>query len=168
MDTISTPRLYLRELTLNDKTDLARILSDDESMKHYPRTYSAGEVEQWILENIGRYQRDGFGLWAVIRKTDDAFLGDCGITLQDIDGDLLPEIGFHIIREYWGQGFAPEAAQACLAYAAGTLRMKHIYSYTRIENAQSQRVMEKIGMTKKKTYTKNGIQYIVYEYAVKD
>lgn len=88
---IETPRLYLRQLNSKDILDLSLVLSDKDSMKYYPYVFSMSDVSIWIERNIERYQNDGFGLWAVIRKKDNQFLGDCGITLQNIDGVFICE-----------------------------------------------------------------------------
>lgn len=159
-----TRRLYLRQLTLQDTSNLSLVLSDKESMMHYPHPFSNEEVIQWIERNIKRYENDGFGLWAVIRKADDQFLGDCRITLQNIDGDILPEIGFHIIKEFCNLGYATEAAEACKKYAMETLKFKSIYSYSEVGNHASQRVSSKIGMNRVKTFKKGTIEEVVYEY----
>lgn len=161
---IETERLYLRHLTLEDISSLSLVLSDKESMKHYPHPFSWEEVEKWIGRNIERYKNDGFGLWAVIRKTDNQFLGDCGITLQNIDGEILPEIGFHIIKTFCNMGYATEAAEACKKYAIKTLGFKSIYSYSEVENKTSQRVSSKIGMNKIKTFVSDGIEKVVFMY----
>ena len=159
-----TRRLYLRQLTLEDASSLSLVLSDQESMRHYPHPFSNEEVKEWIERNIKRYQNDGFGLWAVIRKADDQFLGDCGITLQNIDDDILPEIGFHIIKKFCRLGYATEAAEACKKYAMETLGYTSVYSYSEVGNKASQRVSAKIGMKKVKTFKKDEIEEVVYEY----
>lgn len=159
-----TRRLYLRQLTPEDAYNLSLVLSDQESMRHYPHPFSNEEVKEWIERNIKRYKNDGFGLWAVIRKADNQFLGDCGITLQNIDGDILPEIGFHIIKKFCNMGYATEAAEACKKYAMEILDYKSIYSYSEVGNKSSQRVSSKIGMKKVKTFKKDGIEEVVYEY----
>ena len=165
MDTIiETSRLYLRQLIIQDISNLSLVLSDKESMRYYPHALSNEEVEKWIERNIERYNNDGFGLWAVIRKTDNQFLGDCGITLQNIDGDILPEIGFHIIKTYCNKGYATEAAEACKKYAIDVLGFKSIYSYSEVGNKASQRVSSKIGMTKVRTFKKDGTEKVVYEF----
>lgn len=161
---IETRRLYLRQLTLKDTPNLSLVLSDKESMRHYPHAFSTEEVAIWINRNIERYKNDGFGLWAVIRKDDGQFLGDCGITLQNIDGDTLPEIGFHIIKTFCNMGYATEAAKACKRYAIEVLKFKSIYSYSEVENKASQRVSAKIGMNQIKTFKSKGIEKVVYEY----
>jgi RimJ/RimL family protein N-acetyltransferase len=165
---IETPRLFLRELTLNDASDLSLVLSDEESMRHYPHAFSQDEVRKWIERNIERYKNNGFGLWAVIRKEDNRFLGDCGITFQNIDGEILPEIGFHIIKTYCNKGYATEAADACKRYAIESLGFKSIYSYSEKGNIASQKVSSKIGMKRVKTFIKDGIEEVLLEYTVSD
>ena len=96
---LETKRLILRELTREDFDPLYRILSDPETMRHYPAPFSPEKVQRWIDWNLDNYRAYGFGLWAVILKETGAFLGDCGITMQRIHGKLLPEIGYHIRRD---------------------------------------------------------------------
>jgi len=161
---LETRRLVLLQLTLEDTSNLSLVLSDPESMRYYPHPFSKEEVKEWIERNVHRYKNDGFGLWAVIRKADNQFLGDCGITLQNIDGDILPEIGFHIIKKFCNSGYATEAAEACKKYAMEVLGYKSIYSYSEAGNIGSQRVSSKIGMNKIKTFKKDGIEEVVYAY----
>ncbi len=165
---IETRRLYLRQLMLKDVPDLSLVLSDKDSMKHYPHAYSMEEVAMWVERNIKRYKNDGFGLWAVIRKDDHQFLGDCGITLQNIDGEILPEIGFHIIKTFCNRGYATEAAEACKKYATEVLGFKSVYSYSEIGNKASQRVSSKIGMNKIKVFKSEGTDKVVYEFQVSE
>ena len=66
----------------------------------------------------------GFGLWAVILKEGNEFIGDCGITMQEVEGQSLPEIGYHIIKEYCRRGYASEAANACIDFAFTVKKME--------------------------------------------
>ena len=97
---IETKRLYLRELDILDLDDLSKILSDSESMRYYPHPFSRKEVSKWIKWNIDNYHRYNHGLWAVILKENETFLGDCGITVQEIENSKLPELGYHIHKDY--------------------------------------------------------------------
>ena len=144
---IETKRLILRELTMNDLEDLNAILSDPESMSHYPQPFTYEKSKKWIEWNLDNYRTYGFGLWAVILKDDQRFIGDCGITMQNIDGEMLPEIGYHINKRYTNRGYATEAAQACKDYAFEALRLPVIYSYMKYTNVASQRVAEKNDMS---------------------
>ena len=160
---IETERLKLREFTMDDVNDLAAIFADPITMQYYPSTKDKEETKKWIEKNIERYKKYGFGLWAVVRRDNDEFIGDCGITIQDIDGEEKPEIGYHISRDYWGQGYATEAALACKEYAFNVLGMEEIFSKIRSENVSSRRVAEKVGMTLQKEYIKeDGNKMVAY------
>ena len=157
---IETNRLYLRELVLEDKEELSRVLSDPESMQFYPEPFSKDKVEKWIQWNIDNYKKFNHGLWAVILKDGEKFIGDCGITMQIIEKETVPEIGFHIIKDYWKKGYATEAAIACKEYAFEVLKYPQIFSYTTVKNIPSLKVAEKIGMQKYKIFEKNGEKQI--------
>ncbi len=152
---LETERLYLRQLEPGDESELVKIFCHRVSMKYYPEIFSREEVRNWIERNIESYKKNNHGLWAVIIKKENIFLGDCGITIQDIDSEKLPELGYHIKKEYWNNGYATEAAGACITYAFNTLHINQLYSYTRFDNLQSVRVAEKNGMRFVKYFTKD-------------
>lgn len=162
MNVIETNRLCLRELIIEDKKELMRVLTDPESMEYYPHPFSEEEVEKWIRWNIENYTKYKHGLWAVILKETEIFIGDCGITFQNIGNEILPEIGFHIIKEHCNKGYATEAALACKEYAFKVLRYPKIYSYTAVRNIPSQIVAEKMGMKICKFFNKNGEKHVVH------
>jgi RimJ/RimL family protein N-acetyltransferase len=151
---LETDRFILRELKIDDKYELSKILSDKESMKYYPHPFTDIEVENWINWNIDNYKKYNHGLWAVILKENNIFLGDCGITMQEIEDKKLPELGFHIKKEYNNHGYATEAAKACIDFAFKELNIKTLYSYTTTDNLPSQKVAQKIGMKFVKKFNK--------------
>ena len=167
MQIVETKRLYLRELRIDDKKELMKVLSNPQSMQFYPHPFSEEEVEKWIRWNIENYRLYKHGLWAVILKDGDVFLGDCGITMQNICDEIVPEIGFHIIDEYCNRGFATEAALACKEYAFRVLKYSKVFSYATTQNLSSQKVAEKIGMQFYKYFERNGDTRIV-QAVVKD
>ena len=93
---IETKCLYLREMTENDFEALKKVLSDPEIMQHYPSAFDESGVKNWIQRNIDRYRIFGFGLWAVCLKEKNEMIGDCGLTMQLVNGQIKPEIGYHI------------------------------------------------------------------------
>ena len=109
---LETERLFLREMDRNDYDALYRVLADTEIMRHYPYTFDEARVRAWIERNMERYRVNGFGLWAVCLKGSGEMIGDCGLTLQTINGNELPEIGYHIRRDFQRRGYAKEAAKA--------------------------------------------------------
>lgn len=141
-----TERLILREMTPADFDALYAIFSDAETMQHYPAPFDAEKVHNWIARNQTRYREDGFGLWAVVLKETGEVIGDCGITLRPIHGEMLPEIGYHTRKDLWRRGYASEAALACMAYAFDVLQLPAVYSYMKYTNAASYGVAMKNGM----------------------
>ena len=79
---LETERLYLRELRREDRTALCGMLQDAEVMYAYEHAFSDEEVDQWLARQLERYERDGFGLWAVIEKKSGELIGQCGLTLS--------------------------------------------------------------------------------------
>nr|WP_317412161.1 GNAT family N-acetyltransferase [uncultured Solibaculum sp.] len=152
---LETRRLCLREMTQKDYYGLCAILQDPEVMYAYEHAFSDQEVQQWLDRQIERYRRDGFGLWAVIRKDTGSMIGQCGLTLQDWEGKWVPEIGYLFRKDHWHKGFATEAALACKQYAFDTLRMGRVYSMIRDTNIPSQKVAKRNGMTICGQFTKH-------------
>lgn len=75
---LETPRLYLREFVPEDAGALALVISDAETMRHYPSAYDRAGVEEWIARNRRRYAQNGHGLWAMLLKSTGELIGDCG------------------------------------------------------------------------------------------
>lgn len=151
---IETDQLALRELTRNDFQPWHHILSDQQTMQYYPRAFDMDKTKSWIDWNLDNYSRYGFGLWAIILKETNQFIGDCGITMQNIhgDGNLFPEIGFHIDKRFWRKGYASQAAKACLRYAFENMDFDEIFCYQKWTNIPSRKVAEKIGMSLREEY----------------
>ena len=144
---LETRRLYLRRLTQEDFDALCRTLQDPEAMYAYEHAFSDEEVQQWLDRQLDRYRQYGFGLWAVIEKTSGRFIGQCGLTMQDWDGRQVLEVGYLLERQFWGQGYASEAAIACRDYAFSALHAEEVYSIIRDTNTASQNVARRNGMT---------------------
>ncbi|MBR5867791.1 MAG: GNAT family N-acetyltransferase [Spirochaetaceae bacterium] len=149
---LETKRLLLREYKIEDFDALYEILSDADVMKYYPKPFDAERVKGWIEWNLDNYRKYGFGLWAVILKDSGKLIGDCGITIQNIDGEQLPEIGYHIHKDFWQKGFASEAASAVRDWAFSNTKYSYLYSYMKHTNIPSIKTAQKIGMKKLKEY----------------
>ena len=158
---IETERLLLREFTHEDFSALFEILSDSETMRHYPKPFDEERIKGWIEWNLQNYRENGFGLWAVVLKETDEVIGDCGVTIQNIDGELLPEIGYHINKLCWRRGFGSEAARAARDWAFEHTGYDCLYSYMKYTNIGSYSTAIAIGMKRVKEYPddKNKISY---------
>ena len=126
---LETKRLRLRQLRPEDFDAWHAILSDPETMAHYPAPFSEEKTHRWIDWNLDNYRKYGFGLWAVELKDTGEFIGDCGITMQNIHGQMLPEVGYHIRRDQQRKGYASEAAAACIRAGFEQFDFPAIYSY---------------------------------------
>ena len=165
---IETPRLILREFVTKDAGALAQVISDAETMRFYPAPFDQAGVEGWIARNIRRYEKDGHGLWAMDLRSSGEMIGDCGVILQDVDGDHLPEIGYHLRRDMWGNGFATEAARACRDYAFTRLQKQFLISLIRPENLASRKVAERNGMKFWEQTTRAGLVHDIYRITRED
>ena len=134
---IETNRLFLREMTENDFEALYKVLSDSDVMKHYPYTFDDVRVRNWIQRNMERYQIFGFGLWAVCLKETGEMIGDCGLTMQLINGQIKPEIGYHIRADKQRKGYAKEAAIAVRDWTFNNTPFNIVYSYMKYTNEAS-------------------------------
>ena len=143
---LETTRLILREMNSDDFPIIYETLSDPQTMQFYPAPFDSEKVKAWITRNQQRYQTDGFGLWAVVHKETGEVIGDCGVTMQNIHGNLLPEIGYHIHKNHQRRGYASEAAKACMNFLFETTDYPAVYSYMKYTNAPSYGVALKNGM----------------------
>ena len=159
---LETERLILREYTQNDFDGLYEILSDPETMRHYPKPYDIAGTQRWLDWSYNNYKTYGFGLWAIELKGTGTFIGDCGITMQNIDGESLPEIGYHIHKQYWRNGYGSEAAKAVRDWAFENTKFDCLYSYMKYTNIASYSTAASAGLRKIKEYPdeKDGILYV--------
>lgn len=134
---IETERLILREMYESDYDALYAVLADSDIMQHYPYTFDETRVRGWIAKNMERYQIFGFGLWAVCLKETGEMIGDCGLTMQLIKGQIKPEIGYHIRKDQQKKGYAKEAARAVRDWTFHNTPFHVVYSYMKHTNVPS-------------------------------
>jgi ribosomal-protein-alanine N-acetyltransferase len=159
---LETSRLLLRKFTLKDAEALELCLGDPIAMEFYPAALDRQGVEGWIQRNLDRYERDGHGLWAMVLKDSDQVIGDCGCTVQEVEGKKEVEVGCHVRRDLWGRGYATEAARACMEYGFNKLGAKGVISMIRPPNIPSRRVAEKNGMICEKVIWWRDYEHCVY------
>ena len=140
---LRTERLTMRPMTHGDLGDIAALLGDPVVMRCYPAPKTREQARAWIAWNLRTYDRHGFGPWAV-RTRHGQFVGDCGLTVQDVDGEQEVEVGHHVRAELQGQGLATEAA-ACRDHATH-LGLRRLVAIIDPANSPSQRVATKIGL----------------------
>jgi RimJ/RimL family protein N-acetyltransferase len=141
---LQTPRLVLRELSLDDLDFIAELLAHPEVMQFWPKPHTREEAEAWIRRQQERYTRDGYGYWLALDKASGRPVGQAGLLRQDLDGVVEAGIGYIIHRPFWRQGYATEAAAHCRDYAFEKLGKERIVVLARPENVVSQSVARRI------------------------
>jgi [ribosomal protein S5]-alanine N-acetyltransferase len=160
---VATDRLLLRELELDDVDALHEVLGDPGSMRYYPAPFDREGVAAWIQRARQSYSENGFGLWAVIRRSDGRFLGDCGPMLQPVEDQLIPEVGYHIVPSEQGHGYATEAARACVVWVFANTGFDVVCSLVSPDNLPSRAVAAKIHSNMRVfTWARNGKQTCLY------
>ena len=150
---IHTERLTLREYEESDFDAVYAMISDPVTMSHYPKPYDERGARRWIEWSIHNYAATGLGWWAIELCDTGEFIGDCGITPQEIDGETLPELGYHIDKRFWRHGYGKEAATAVVDYVFTNTDYPVLYSYTTVDNVASVRLAESVGMKKIKEFS---------------
>jgi len=165
---LETERLLLREMTCSDMGALREILQDPRVMYAYNGPFDEQECAAWLQKQLRRYEEFGFGLWAVLLKETGGMIGQCGITMQEYKGKMVPEVGYLFAYSFWHQGYATEAARACREYGVKTLGFPVIYSIIRDTNKASQQVAIRNGMHPIDTLVKHyrGVEMPHIVYAV--
>lgn len=139
-----TERLRLRAYTSADEVELFDVFADPYARTFYPEMAAHAKVRAWIEWNLRNYDQFGFGLWAMETKADGRFIGDCGLTYQDVEGRIELEIGYHVIERERGKGYATEAARACLDFGFTHTSCESICSIVRPSNTASCAVAARI------------------------
>ena len=145
---ITTRRLGLRPWKEEDREPFARLNGDPESMKFFPGTLSEEDSNALVDRIINHFNKYGYGYYAVDELSSGMFIGFVGFGRPKFESSFTPciEIGWRIYKDFWGNGYATEAALACLDHGFDHIGLEEIYAMTSLYNKPSERVMQKIGM----------------------
>ena len=147
---IETERLILRPTEDRDRAAMWAQLRDPEVMRFLLPVPDDAAYEA-MIERMRGYERDhGYTFWAIERRGDGAVIGVCGLKPGAPDTPIagMVEIGWRLARAAWGQGYAREAAQACLDWAWANLDTEQVVAITVDANTASWGLMERLGMTR--------------------
>ncbi|WP_232799695.1 GNAT family N-acetyltransferase [Motilimonas sp. E26] len=145
---LGTQRLILRQWQDEDYAPFAQMSADENVMRYFPNILTRADSDALADKAKGLIADNGWGFWAVELKETGEFIGFIGLHCQE---DAIPntpfiEVGWRLAKQHWGKGYAPEGAQAALAFAFEQLDQPAIYAFTTLTNLPSQRVMTKLGM----------------------
>jgi RimJ/RimL family protein N-acetyltransferase len=146
---LKTDRLVLRRWRLDDRIPFARMNADPDVMEFFVSPLTREESDAFVDRIEAGFAEDGFGLWAVEEIEAGRFIGFTGLIYQTFQVHFTPavEVGFRLARHAWGRGYATEAATEAVKYGFEAAGLAEIVSMTAIQNARSQAVMRKLGMT---------------------
>jgi ribosomal-protein-alanine N-acetyltransferase len=144
--TLATERLILRGWTEADAALLHRIYCQEGVLRYFPQPEPPPRerIDKLIQSQLDRWEKDGYGLWAVDLKESGTLIGWCGLQFLQETDEI--EVGYLLGRPYWGNGYATEAALASLHFAFETVGLRSVIAIVHPENIASQRVIEKLGM----------------------
>lgn len=151
---LETQRIILREWNDDDRAPFARMNGDPMIMEYLPRSLSEKASNHLVDKFISHFDQHNYGLYALERKEDGAFMGFTGLNTVEFTAnftspkDPATEIAWRLDYEYWGQGYASEAAQAVLDHGLNALALDEIVAFTVHDNTRSIALMEKIGMNR--------------------
>ncbi len=150
---LATIRIQTKPVEKNDELAWAEFFESDEAIEFFPALPFSTNIEKssfWIEKQLSRYTEKRFGLHAVHHLESGTLMGLCGLLSQDVDGNSEIEVGYHFIKKFWGNGYAPEAARLFITYVFENGITDSVISIIDVRNLRSQRVAEKNGLKKDK------------------
>lgn len=164
----ATQRLYFRELLPADDKFMFELDSDSEVHTYlWDETVNAIGESRKVIERVReQYSVNGIGRVAVILKDTDEFIGWAGLKLErtHVNGhDEFYDIGYRLMKKYWGKGYASEANMAYIDFGFNALKLEKICAYAYTSNGASRRILEKSGMKHVNDFMHEGIEAAWYE-----
>ena len=145
---LKTERLLLRQWRSEDYTAFSKMNEEPDVMEFYPATLTQKESDAMADKIKNLIEKNGWGFWAVELIDESQFIGFVGLYEPAYILPVTPcvEIGWRLDKNYWGKGYATEAAMAALNFGFSELDLKEIFSFTSINNFKSRAVMERLNM----------------------
>lgn len=157
---IETPRMILRLIKEDDLEQVAKLNSDPEVRKFFPDGVQDREqTKKRIKEFMTFYKERGLPCFVVFDKVSKEFLGRCGFGPIET-GEV--EVGYLIVRKFWGMGYASEALSSLLDWSKKNIDTEYIIAFAPLRHEASHRVMEKCGMEYYKVDFGHGIECKFY------
>ena len=146
---LQSDRLILRQWTEEDFSPFAKICADKDVMHFFPKTLTEQESHDMARKVQSLIDSRGWGFWAVEIPNEAKFIGCVGL---NVPKESMPfaknvEIGWRLAKDFWGNGYATEAAKEVLRYAFVELNLNEVISFAPLGNKASQHIMMKIGMS---------------------
>jgi RimJ/RimL family protein N-acetyltransferase len=143
-------RLGFRNWEQSDLDDLARMNASQEVMEHFPSRLTKEQSALFLDRLQQHYDSYGYTYYAVDLLETGRFIGFIGLAYQDYETQFSPatDIGWRLLPEAWGKGYATEGAKRVLKHASEDLKLDYIFACCTLNNRASEKVMQKIGLQK--------------------
>lgn len=163
LDQVRTQRLLLRRIRPDDLPHLLRYHADPVGMEALGGVRSEAETIAYVEAQLEHWARHGFGWWIAFDRASGAFAGRGGVRMIPRDGELLPEVGYGLLPEYWGRGLGTELARAAVWAGLEALRLPRLIALATASNTRSRRVLEKTGFHYVRDTVHKGLPHLLYE-----
>lgn len=155
---IVTARLRGLPLAESDLSDLIPLHRDERVLRAFgAEPDTDDDTREFLTRKLAHWEENGFGIW-MFRAADGSFVGRCGI--HQWRGEV--ELGYIVVPELWGHGYATEMANAVANHAFTTLDLRELVAFTKTDNAASRRVMEKVGFVYERDFLDDNDRYVLY------
>lgn len=150
----TSERLGFRNWQDSDLDAFATMNADVDVMEFFPKILSRESSKKLMQRFSQHFEEKGYTYFAVNILETSECIGFIGLAYQTYEAPFTPcvDIGWRLVKPYWGNGYATEGAKRCLKYGFETLYLEKIYAVATAINLPSIRVMEKIGMEKAGTF----------------
>ena len=147
---LTTPRLTVAFLKPEDNALILELLTSPTWLEFIGDrgVHTLGDADGYIARMQDRYVQLGFG-FCLVQLKDGAKIGMCGLIQRDSLPDV--DIGFALLPQFAGHGYALEAAWATLEYARDTLKLPRLAGITTPDNTRSIRLLEMLGLRFERT-----------------
>jgi RimJ/RimL family protein N-acetyltransferase len=165
IDAVQTPRLVGTRVTPDDHEALCALLGDPRVGATLGGTLSPAEVEVALVAKIVHWERHDFGWWLWRERATGDAIARGGLQHTHVGGNDEIEVGWAVMADRWGEGFATELGAESLRVAFEVLELRAVVAYTLPDNAGSRRVMEKLGFAFERDVVHAGLPHVLYRRA---
>jgi len=158
----TTPRLELFPITTEHVDDLVRLHADPDVAAWHGGTWSHERATEFAESNMARLERDGAAKWIAYARATGDLIGRGGLSQTVIDGKLCWEVGWTLLRPYWGNGYATEIGHEGVVFAFDELGAREVVAFTEPHNTRSRAVMQRLGMDFVGEIDHGGEHFVLY------
>ena len=155
-----------RPVVEDDLDHYTQLDCDPDVMRFFPGgALSPDELKKKLKKYANDYNEKGYGVFSVFDSQSGEFIGRAGFA--DVEGGEI-EVGYLIMKKYWGKGYATRIVKALLSWANENILKDKIIAFTPVDHAASEKVMQKVGMSYVKKGVMKGVECVIYEYPLKN